>query len=1024
MASLLYNRTCYSLLESSLRVTQLVEFAKENSYTSVAITDHNVMHGHMLFRKACTSMDIKPIFGLEVDVEIDESISSMLLYAKNDEGYSNLIRCSSELSISSSALDLEKLCSYSKECVVIIPTENCPFTKHLELNEWDIVKNKLLLFKGLFDDLYISISNPLSSFQREINDKLLDICSATDVEVVAATLSLYANESDHESYKVLCALKQNMALHNTNLRFETNRHLLPLDVMKREYNQKCIENTEIIASKCNVEFKHNKAHIPSYECPNNASSSEYLRGLCIKGLQKRFDNGSVPKKYVDRIEYELKVITEMGFSDYFLIVWDFILFARRNGIYVGPGRGSAAASMVAYCLGITHLDPINYHLLFERFLNPERITMPDIDIDFPDNRRDEVIEYVKQKYGKDRIAHIVTFGTMGAKQALRDIGRILDFTTRDIDLIAKAVPNVPKITLKGAYESSDRFRQVIQAHSKYLKLYELACGIEGIPRHLSTHAAGIVMSNDELTKTVPLIELEENTIATQYSMEYLEDLGLLKMDFLGLRNLTIIDEIVRDINTTTPLDIMKISLEDDNTFELIRNVDTVGIFQLESDGMKSLIKKMQPTKFDDIATTIALFRPGPMENIPEFLRRRSDNSLVKYPHNDVKWILEDTYGIMVYQEQILLVSQVMAGFSLGKADILRSAMSKKKEKELRSLQEDFIAGCLKNGYSLDIAKSTYEYILKFASYGFNRAHSVSYALIAYQLAFLKANYPLYFYKSILNSVIISEAKTYEYILECRKKNINILPPNINTSTDRYFIEGDGIRFPLTCIKNVGNSACEQLLSERNANGNFVDYIDFVVRASRHRIGKNIFESLINSGVLDCFKQSRTTMKLSLASIIKYADLVKFEAHGQTFFDLDAVSAPVLTVGKDNPQITATKEKETLGFYFGTHPIEQIKNKQPYKVLSLFDAINKKGEVSVFIEVTKVKQHRTKNGVLMCFVSGSDETADYDFVFMPLLYQQNQQDLQKGNYLYIEGNIDKRDSCLVKKMIKYEVETED
>ena len=1019
MATLLYNRSCYTLLESTLRISQLVNFAKNNNYSSIAICDHNVMHGYMLFKKTCEHNLIKPIFGLEVDVMVNDDICSFLLYAKNDKGYSALVKCSTELLLFNKPLTLEKLTAYAKQCIVIIPVEHGPLERAINNDDFDSVKLQLQQYQQLFASLYVGYESPYSNYLKAKNATLLTICNLLNIEMVSLSLALYEKEENHESYKVLLSLKQTKLLSDPNLRFQMNRHLLKPNEFAL-FPDSAVKNTDVIALQCRVDFRHQKATMPKYKCPEGVDSNTYLRLLCAKGLEKRFEGRLVPTEYHRRINYELDVITTMGFADYFLIVWDFVLFARKAGIYVGPGRGSAAGSMVSYCLGITHLDPIKYHLLFERFLNPERISMPDIDTDFPDDKRDIVIAYVKEKYGTDHIGHIVTFGTMAAKQAIRDVGRVLALPVKDIDLIAKAIPNVLKITLRDAYETNKRFKQIIQSDERFMRLYQLASEIEGLPRHLSTHAAGIVMSESDLQEIIPLVRLEENTIATQYSMEYLEELGLLKMDFLGLRNLTIIDEIVSDINMNNSLDIMHIPLDDAKTFKLIQDVDTVGIFQLESDGMKALLKKIHPTVFEDVATTIALFRPGPMDNIPEYLRRKNNPSLVNYPHQDVKWILEDTYGIMVFQEQIMQVSQVMAGFTLGKADILRSAMSKKKESELIRLEKDFIAGCLENGYSKQTATTVYEFILKFASYGFNRAHSVAYALVSYQLAYLKANYPLYFYRSLLNSVIGSETKTNEYIVECRRKGINVLPPSVNNSSDNYHIEDGGIRFPILGIKSVGVIACEQLLKERNSNGPYSDYYDFIVRISGYKISKAVVENLINAGALDEFGLSRKTMKLSLNNLVKYADLVRYDNSEQIVIDLDMVSKPVLVVGKDIPLEKAELEKNVLGFYFSKHPIERIKELQPYPVISLQNAIAKRGEIRVFVQISRTKQHRTKNGELMCFVSASDESADYDFVVMPRLYMQHQSELVKGNYMYFEGDIDERDSCLVKKMVKYTI----
>ncbi|MDD6467798.1 MAG: DNA polymerase III subunit alpha [Erysipelotrichaceae bacterium] len=1017
MPTLLYNRTCYTLLESTLRIEQLVAFAKKYNYSSIAICDHNVMHGYMLFKQLCDKNQIHAIFGLEVDVMIDEETFSFLLFAKNDQGYHELIRCSSYIQTNQQPMPFSLFVNSVSNCMVVIPSEKGVLESKIVKDQYEEIWVLLQEYQTYFNDLYIGYGNPYSAYWNQKNEGLQKIAERLQIPLVALPLALYETEDDFEAYQVLIALKHSRLMKDQSLPYQTNCHLLiPMEFAK--YPQSTIELTDQIAEKAQVSFQVEKAKIPVFPCPNHLPSATYLRLLCQKGLEKRFQSQSPSKIYQDRLQYELDIIVKMGFADYFLIVWDFILFARKRGIYVGPGRGSAAGSLVSYCLGITHIDPIPHHLLFERFLNPQRVSMPDIDTDFPDNRRDEVIEYVKEKYGNEHIAHIATFGTMAAKQALRDVGRVLDIPVRDIDMIAKTIPNVLKITLKGAYETSPRFKQLVHAEPRFQHLFQLACRLEGIPRHLSTHAAGIVMSDKELTQVVPLIQIEENVFATQYTMEYLEELGLIKMDFLGLRNLTIIDEIVQDVNQHTPLDILKIPTNDARTFELIRQVDTVGIFQLESDGMKALLKKIQPRNFEDIALTIALFRPGPMDNIPEYLKRRQNPQSVPYPHKDLEPILKETYGIMVYQEQIMQVSQVMAGFSLAKADILRKAMAKKKESELVRLKEDFIQGCIRKGYTQAIANTTYDMVLKFASYGFNKSHSVAYGFIAYQMAYLKANYPLYFYRSLLNSVIGSENKTYEYLTECKRKQIPILPPSVNHSMKEYVIEQNALRFPIMNIKNVGSVACEELLKERSQHGPFLDFYDFVARIHLCKVNRNAIERLIDAGALDEFHLSRKSMKLSLPSVLKYAELVKCDVQGQITIDLDLVSKPVLYMAKDDPITNAEWEKEALGFYFHAHPIEQLKKQIPYSVISLQKAVQQKGNIQVFVQVQRVKQHRTKKGDLMCFVSANDESMDYDFVIMPNIYLSQQQDFVKGNYLYIEGVINERDSCLVKKVIQY------
>ena len=808
------------------------------------------------------------------------------------------------------------------------------------------------------------------------------------------------------------------------LNYSPRRYFRSPAEMQELYEDEELAMSDHIAAMCNVEMSFPKAVLPKFHNKYGVSSEEFLRSLCQKGLQKRMQFQTISDVYQQRLDYELDVIIRMQYADYFLIVWDFIRFAKTQHIYIGPGRGSAAGSLVAYCLGITHVDPIRYHLLFERFLNPERISMPDIDTDFPDNRRDEVIRYVEELYGKHRVSHIITFNTLAAKQVLRDVGKAMEINPRQIDRLCKLVPNVLKATLDFAYHNEPRFKEIINNGETMGRLYAVARKLEGLPRHASLHAAGIVFSNEDIEQVCPLIDVDEGVCATQFTMEYLEELGLIKMDFLGLRNLTIIDEIVQHINAASDqkLDIMHIPLDDPKTYALIRAVDTVGVFQLESEGMKNLIRKMQPKSFEDIVATIALFRPGPMENIPEYLDRRAHQEKVDYIHPSLQPILQNTYGIMIYQEQIMQVAQTMAGFTLGKADNLRKAISKKKGEELQKMREEFIQGALQKGYTEALAQRVYALIMKFANYGFNRSHSVAYGMIAYQLAYLKANAPLYFFNSLLNSVIGSETKTSEYVFEARKRRIQILLPDVNRSCNQYVIEENALRFPFVGIKGIGSAVSSQIVEERKKKGQFRDFFDFTARMNGNKIGKKTIEILIYAGALDCFKFARASLMASLDDALRYADLVKIEDVDQVLFDFDLVSKPAMTVVKDNAAIRAEKEKEAIGFYLSRHPIADVRSKMGRELPVLVSLPKHKGRYVKFVcLIDRCRQYRTKNGDMMMFVVGSDETGKFDLVCMPNIYRQHADDLVKGTYLYVEGIVDKETSCLVKKLTKIERE---
>ena len=1022
----LHVRSCYTLLQSTLTIPKIVAAAKRCGYTAVALTDKHVMHGAMAFYHACKKENIKPIFGMEVDVLEQEELYGFVVLAKNDAGYQNLLKLSTWLNTGEERRipDLDTLAYYAKDCIVLTNGDQNQMETLIVKEELDLLRHWLKLCRKQFSDFYVSIARNDSGLMEKKNPVLKQVCKELDIPYTALSRIYFEREEDEESYKTLCAIDQGVSLHDKMLNYSPRRYFRTPQEMQLLYEDEELQMSDRIAALCQVEMQLPKAVLPKFQNKYGVSSEEFLRSLCQKGLQKRMQYQPISSVYQQRLDYELDVIIRMQYADYFLIVWDFIRFAKTQHIYIGPGRGSAAGSLVAYCLGITHVDPIRYHLLFERFLNPERISMPDIDTDFPDNRRDEVIHYVEQLYGKHRVSHIITFNTLAAKQVLRDVGKAMEINPRQIARLCKLVPNVIKVTLDYAYQNDARFKELINSGETMRRLYATARKLEGLPRHASLHAAGIVFSDEAIEQVCPLIDVDEGICATQFTMEYLEELGLIKMDFLGLRNLTIIDEIVQHINATADkkLDIMRIPLDDAKTYALIRAVDTVGVFQLESEGMKNLIRKMQPNCFEDIVATIALFRPGPMENIPEYLDRREHPEKVDYIHPSLQPILQNTYGIMIYQEQIMQVAQTMAGFTLGKADNLRKAISKKKGEELRRMQAEFISGALRKGYDEALAQKVYALIMKFANYGFNRSHSVAYGMIAYQLAYLKANAPLYFFNSLLNSVIGSETKTSEYVFEARKRNIQILLPDVNRSHNQYGIEDNALRFPFVGIKGIGSAVSSLIVEERDKKGEFRDFFDFTARMNGNKIGKKTIEILIYAGALDCFKVGRASLMASLEDALRYADLVKIEDVDQVLFDFDLVSKPAMTMMRDNATIRSEKEKEAIGFYLSRHPIADVRSRMGKDLPILISLPKYKGRYVKFVcLVDRCRQYRTKHGDMMMFVIGSDETGKFDLVCMPNIYRQHADDLVKGNYLYVEGIVDKETSCLVKKLTRIEKE---
>lgn len=1008
MATNLYVRSVYSLLSSMCTIDGTISSCLKYGYKSLAIVDKNVLAGAMNFYKAAIKNGIKPIFGLEVDINIEDRIYPVILYAKNDEGFRNLSGLSSYISTRQiNSIDLETLNKYRKNNYLVLMSDNMPLT--IAVDKGLDIDNCLNKMRADFGEFLVGLidHNIKANYNR---DKIIKpLLKRNDIKTIALSRTFYLNDGDALEYEILTCIRDKQLFDDTR-DLNEGRHFLSKEEFYSLYDEDDLKNSDVLASLCNVKMSF-KTALPEYKTPGGASSKEYLISLANAGLNIRLNN-KVGKVYRERLDYELSVIIKMHFEDYFLIVYDFIKYAKKNNIYVGPGRGSGAGSLVCYCLGITDIDPIKYGLLFERFLNPERISMPDIDTDFPDDRRDEVVEYVKGRYGEDHVAHIVTYGTLKAKQVLRDVGRVLNFAPRELDAITKPIPQDSKITLMDAYNNIPLFRQRIDSNSNNRKLFAISLKLEGGPRHTSTHAAGIVFSRDKLDEIIPVIKIESDINSTQYTMEHLEEMGLIKMDFLGLRNLGIISEIVEDIKTNVDpsFNIKNISLTDPKTFKLIDDVNLLGVFQLESSGMQNLARKMKPRSFEELSMMIALFRPGPMENIPEFLKNRSNPKEVKYLLRELEDILKETYGIIVYQEQIMTIARVVAGFSYGKADILRKAMSKKKLSELEKLHDEFIKGCLNKGHDRNVAEELYDLILKFANYGFNKSHSIAYGLVAYQMAYLKANYPLYFYKALLNGVIGSSEKTFDYIKECKKIGLNIYAPSINNSSGTYKIINNSIIMPFGVVKDVGVMSISKILEERNKSP-FKDYIDTVFRLTVGGVDKNVLENLISSGAFDELKHSRFTMSESLENTLKYVNTHK----NQTSFLSTIDDRPIIEDKKDNKVVLAEKEKNVFGFYLSFNPIYEFKKDHNIALPSILEIQKIKGNVKGFGQIKKYREHKTKKGEIMCFVDILDDTSSISLAVMPESYKMYRSIIEKDNYVIFEGKLDIQDSVLLRRL---------
>ena len=945
----LHVKTSYSLLTSLNDIKKMILFCKENNIDKIAITDTN-MYGVMEFYKECINNGIKPIIGLEV--KIDENI--ILLYAKNYSGYQNLTRLIYIMQNNQITLDILK--SHSENLICVSNKE---------------IFNDL---KNIYADIYLGYKNALEK-DTTLTDKTVYINEI-----------LCMKKEDIPYLKYLYLIKENKKIKD-EFKYEID------DNCYFDFNEIDYKNALEITEKCNVEFHQNKSLMPKYDVDN---SKEYLFELCKKGLYKRLD-GKVTKTYYDRLLYELDVINEMGFNDYFLVVWDYVKYSKKNNILVGPGRGSAAGSLVSYTLGITDVDPIKYDLLFERFLNKERITMPDIDIDFESNHRGDVVNYVINKYGKKRVVPIITFTTLSGKQVLRDIGRIYDIDTTLLDKLTKFIDI--NMTLTEALDNTD-LRRYLEEVKELDNIYKISLKLEGLKRQISVHAAGIIISACNLDSYIPLQKYEDYYLSG-YSMEHLEGLGLIKMDFLGLKNLTMIDNILKRIN----MNFKDIPIDDKDALKLFYNATTCGIFQFESSGMKNFLKKLKPTTIDDIIAAIALFRPGPSDNIDSYIRRKNGLERINYIDDSLSKVLSKTYGIIIYQEQIIMIANIMAGYGYAEADVLRRAMSKKKKEVMLKEREKFVKRSIERGYKESVAEKTYDFILKFANYGFNKAHSVAYSIIALKMAYLKVKYSKEFLSSLLTNVIGSDTKTKEYIDECKKMDVNILKPSINYSEYNYISEADGIRFSLATIRNVGSITCKEIVNERK-NGLFVDFCDFVKRTYGKSVNKKTIESLIDADAFSEFGYNHKTLYNNMDAVINYASLAN---------DLDEslIEKPVIEVFDEyTPDELTEKELNVFNLYLSNHPVTKYKKNYD----NIVDASNIKDyfdkKINLVVLIDRIKVINTKNGKKMAFITVSDEYDTIDVIVFPNEINLIN-DLKNNDIVLLRGKVEKR-------MSKYQV----
>lgn len=1052
----------YSLLDGAARIVELVDKAAKDGMKALALTDHGVMYGAIPFYKACVEKGIKPIIGCEAYITAgsrhergnrkDQPIYHLILLAQNNTGYQNLMKLCSIGHLEGfhykPRIDMESLAEYSEGIICLSACLGGEIPQHILMGRMDEAREAAIRYKTIFGDrFYLELQDHGLAEQKRVNPELIRLSKELEISLVATNDAHYLSEEDAEVQDVLICIGTGKTVDDEDrLRIPSSQlYLKSSEQMQSLFPHvpEAIENTVRIADRTNLKLEFGNSILPAYRpLPEGLTPGQYLKQLCEEGLRTRYEDTSRwssdagKKELYDRLYYELGVIEEMGFSDYFLIVWDFIAYAHQEGIATGPGRGSSAGSLVAYVLRITNVDPIKYRLLFERFLNPERITMPDIDIDFSDERRDEVIDYVSRKYGREHVAQIITFGTLAARAAVRDVGRVLSIPYAEVDKAAKLIPGQIGMNIAKALELTPELKALYETKPKTRELLDMAKKVEGMPRHASTHAAGVVISRDPLTDVVPLQEGSEGAALTQYSMENLESIGLLKMDFLGLRTLSIIERCLRWVSEKEGKapDFRYISDDDPKTYEMLGSGDTTGIFQLESAGIRRVLKDLKPSVFEDIISVLALYRPGPMEFIPKYIQGKHGLIEVEYPHKDLIPILEDTYGIIVYQEQIMQIASSMAGFSLGEADLLRRAVSKKKREVLDREREHFVKGSLAQGYSQEEANQVYDMIVRFANYGFPRAHAAAYGILAFQTAYLKAHYPAQFMASMLTAVMGNHRKVAEYVVECRRMGIPILPPDVNESgilftpvLDRTVSSmGDDsakeensqgcIRFGLAAIKNVGTQAMESILSVRSKDGPFESLLDFCRRVDLRVCNKRVIESLIQAGAFDQLPGHRAQLLAMLDEVVDAALKWRKEREDLQIQLFDFVETPNWEIEYPNiPEHTMSQqlelERELLGLYLSGHPLDHysdvLEAEEVSKLMELTDAEDESVVVTAGM-VVSVKQITTKQGKSMAFMELEDQIERAEVVLFPEVWRKSEQLIDKGELLAIRAKVQLQD----------------
>ena len=1052
----LHVHTEYSLLDGSNKIKEYVARVKELGMNSAAITDHGVMYGVIDFYREARKQGINPILGCEVyvapnsrfDREVtggDDRYYHLVLLAENNEGYENLTKIVSKGFVEGyyykPRVDKELLRTYHKGIIALSACLAGEVPRYLTKGMYEEAKDRALEYQEIFGkgNYFLELQDHGIPDQQLVNQQLMKLSQETGIELVATNDVHYTYADDAKAHDILLCIQTGKKLADENrMRYEGGQYYVKSEVEMAAlfpYARQALENTQKIADRCSVEIEFGVTKLPKYDVPEGYTSWEYLQKLCYEGLDQRYRTPSQELK--DRLAYELDTIRHMGYVDYFLIVWDFIKYAKDHGIAVGPGRGSAAGSIVSYCLGITTIDPIHYQLLFERFLNPERVSMPDIDVDFCYERRQEVIDYVTRKYGKDCVAQIVTFGTLAARGVIRDVGRVMDLPYAYVDSIAKMIPQELGITIDKALQMNPELRKLYESDETVTHLIDMAKRLEGLPRHCSMHAAGVVICQKPVEEYVPLSRAADGTITTQFIMTTLEELGLLKMDFLGLRTLTVIQNAVQLARKKQPdLQIDKIDYNDKAVLDYIGTGKTEGIFQLESGGMKNFMKELQPHSLEDVIAGISLYRPGPMDFIPQYIRGKNDRSSITYDCPQLEPILAPTYGCIVYQEQVMQIVRDLAGYTLGRSDLLRRAMSKKKaavmEKERNTFvygdEETGVPGCIKNGIDEQTANKIYDEMIDFAKYAFNKSHAAAYAVVSYQTAWLKYYYPVEYMAALMTSVIDNPTKVAEYIYVCRQMGIRILPPDINKGEADFSVDGGDIRYGLAAIKSIGRPVIRAIVNDRKELGEFRNLEDFITRiSSRELMNKRLVENLIKAGALDVLGGTRKQFMSIYIQIVDHMQQEKKNSMVGQMSLFDVVSEEqkeefqirMPDVGEYTKENLLGFEKEVLGVYVSGHPLEPYEEEWR-KVIS---ATTADFQVDPEVGYTKVRDgareiiggiiaektvKHTKTNQMMAFLTVEDLFGTVEVVVFPRDYEKYRQYLEEDNKIFVKGRVSEED----------------